>query len=205
MKRAENFVNCKVNHISFHHDALVFEFAKSKSHQKGEKHIGPWHVYANPKKPWCCLILSLACYIFCCTEVLKGDMPLFEGKFQYSQFQKQFSTLVQSLEQELQKFGYTPEDLGLHSCRKGVATFIAAGCTVSLPIIFLCISAGWVMGGMKDNYIFHEKAGDQYVGRCASLLNQLTKEFAVSPPYFDHSNMSDIDRNEKKKEIHMFR
>ena len=41
MKRAENCVNCKVNHISFVDDALVFQFAKSKGHQKGEQHIGP--------------------------------------------------------------------------------------------------------------------------------------------------------------------
>ena len=62
MKRAENCVNCKINHISFQNDCLVFEFAKSKSHQRGKKHIGPWHVYANPHKPWCCPILGSARY-----------------------------------------------------------------------------------------------------------------------------------------------
>ena len=47
MKRAENCVNCKVNHIYFKNDSLVFSFAKSKGHQKGEKHVGPWHVYVS--------------------------------------------------------------------------------------------------------------------------------------------------------------
>ena len=41
MKRVENCVNAKINHIYFEHDALVFRFAKSKGHQRGEKHIGP--------------------------------------------------------------------------------------------------------------------------------------------------------------------
>jgi len=77
MKRAENCVNCKINHITFQNNCLVFEFAKSKSHQRGESHVGPWHVYANPHIPWCCPVLSLAMYLFSYPEVLKGDMPLF--------------------------------------------------------------------------------------------------------------------------------
>ena len=32
MKRAENCVNAKINHIHFHCDCLVFEFAKSKGY-----------------------------------------------------------------------------------------------------------------------------------------------------------------------------
>lgn len=31
MKRAENCVDAKINHIRFENDCLVFEFAKSKS------------------------------------------------------------------------------------------------------------------------------------------------------------------------------
>ena len=56
MKKAENCVSCKVNHINFEDDCLVFRFAKSKGHQDGEEHVGPWHVYANPKSHtffWC--------------------------------------------------------------------------------------------------------------------------------------------------------
>lgn len=45
MKQAENCVDCKITHIRFEDDCLVFEFAKSKGHQDGEEHVGPWHVY----------------------------------------------------------------------------------------------------------------------------------------------------------------
>ena len=48
MKSAENCVNAKINHIHFHGDFLIFEFAKSKGHQKGEKHLFTWNVYENP-------------------------------------------------------------------------------------------------------------------------------------------------------------
>ena len=95
--------------------------------------------------------------------------------------------------------GYEPGDLGIHSNRKGVATMIASGCTVSPPISPLCIRAGWVLGGSKDKYIFRESAGDQYVGRCGSCLDMLSKGFAVSPPYFDLSTLQGIERVEKNQ------
>jgi len=61
------------------------------------------------------------------------------------------------------------------------------------------------MGGMKDKYIFREKAGDQYVGRCASLLDQLSKEFAVPPPYFDFTKcLSELGKIERKKEVNNY-
>ena len=41
------------------------------------------------------------------------------------------------------------------------------------------------MGGVKDKYMKYKSAGDQYVGRYASGLNQLRKMFAVTPAYFD--------------------
>ena len=125
-------------------------------------------------------------------------MSLVDGSSQYSRYHRIFSKLINSLESELFELGYYPGDLGAHSCRKGVATLIASGCTVCPPISSLCIRAGWVMGGMKDKYIFREKAGDQYVGRGASLLDQLSKEFAVSPPYFDFESLSDEEKLEKK-------
>ena len=190
MKRAENCVNCKVNHIYFRHDSLVFSFAKSKGHQKGEKHVGPWHVYSNPFKPWICPVLALARYIFSFPDVLKGDRPLFDGGSQYNRYTKIFDAILNELRDDLYVLGYESGDLGTHSSRKGVATYIASACTVSPPIAPLCIRAGWVLGGMKDKYINTEKAGDQYVGRCASMLDQLSKDFSVSCPYFDFSDKS---------------
>ena len=72
------------------------------------------------------------------------------------------------------------------------------------PIVALYILAGWVLGGVKDKYLFSEKAGDQYAGRCTSCLDQLKKEFAVSPPYFDFTKLFEIeklDRNSKIRQI----
>ena len=65
-------VNAKIKYITFRDDCLVFEFAKSKGNQKGKEHVGPWHVHANPEKPWLCPVVALARYLFCYPEILKG-------------------------------------------------------------------------------------------------------------------------------------
>ena len=50
------------------------------------------------------------------------------------------------------------------------------------------------MGGVKDKYLKRENEGNQYVGRCASCLNHLEKEFYVMPPYFDFAHIkNEID------------
>lgn len=93
-------------------------------------------------------------------------------------------------------------DLGTHSLRKGVATLIAAGCTVSPPITAICIRVGWAMGGVKERYLHYAAAGDQYVGRCAALLNQTDKSFAASPPYFDFTEIEDsVERGKVRQAV----
>ena len=119
MKRAENCVTAKINHISFDEDALVFAFAKTKGNQTGDE-FGPWHVYANPETPWICPVLAMARYLFCFPDALRSDAPLFEGTSQYNRYSSRFARLLDDMEGELN--GYEPCDFGSHSCRKGVAT-----------------------------------------------------------------------------------
>jgi hypothetical protein len=203
MKRAENCVGAKINHISFRDDALVFEFAKTKGNQTGDE-FGPWHVYANPKAPWICPVLAFARYLFCYTDVLRGDAPLFQGSAQYSRYSTRLAKTVGEMEAEDLE-GYEASDFGSHSARKGVATWVAGGCTVSPPIVALCLRAGWSLGGVKDRYLFYENAGDQYVGRCASGLRTDSTEFAISRPYFDYSQLgSEEEMIERKKTIKMW-
>lgn len=189
MKRAEQCVDAKVTHIRFENDCLVFEFSKSKGRQDNEEHFGPWHVYANPLEPEMCPVLTLAKYLFTFPNVLCGRSPLFEGESQYNRYRNLFTRIISDNKNELAILGVKEGDLGTHSLRKGVATMVAAGCTVSPPITSLCIRAGWVLGGVRDKYFKHQNAGDQYVGRCATGLDQTSKTFAVSPPFFDFGKL----------------
>ena len=142
MKRAENCVNSKLNHIHFHSDCLIFGFAKYKGHQKVENHLGSWHVYANPSIMWLCPVLSLSRYSFCYPDVLNGDVPLFEGKSQYTQYATWFMKLAKQLDTQLKILGFESGDLGPHSCCKEVATMLSAGYTLNTHISALCIHRG---------------------------------------------------------------
>ena len=57
------------------------------------------------------------------------------------------------------------------------------------------------MGGVKDKYLKYKAAGNQYVGRCASGLNQLSKEFTVTPAYFNFFGEinDEVERKKLKK------
>ena len=72
------------------------------------------------------------------------------------------------------------------------------------PIVSLCIRAGWSLGGVKDRYLFRENAGDQHVGRCASCLDPETKEFAISPVYFDFSSLDAEEKIKRQRQINDF-
>ena len=152
---------------------MVFKFAKSKGNQRGEEHLDPWHVYSNPEQPHLCLVLALTTHFLCYPDVLKGG-TIFQGKTAktvYSRYSTRFKKIVKELKNELIKLGYAEGDLGSHSVRKGVGTMVASGCTVSPPIVSLCLRVGWTLGGVKDKYLFRENAVDQYVGRCAACLD----------------------------------
>jgi hypothetical protein len=203
MKRAENCVHAKINHISFNDDALVFSFAKTKGNQTGDE-FGPWHVYANPDAPWICPHLAFARYICCYPDVLRADAPLFEGNNQYKRYSERLSNVLEEMELDGDLDGKEASDFGSHSVRKGVATWVAAGCTVSPPIVSLCLRAGWSLGGVKDRYLFYENAGDQYVGRCASGLATDTTDFAISRPYFDFTSLEAGEGLKRKKFIKLW-
>ena len=71
--RAEHFVGDKVEHISFHRDAPMFDFANTKTHQEGIKNIDhPCHIYANPSEPVVFTVISLAWYIIAHPSILTG-------------------------------------------------------------------------------------------------------------------------------------
>ena len=58
---------------------------------------------------------------------------------------------------------------------------------------------GWALGGVLGKYLKHGEAGDQHVGRTASLMNPCEKEFGVSCTYFDFTDIDDVVKKEELK------
>ena len=87
--------------------------------------------------------------------------------------------------EEVLSMGYDSiDEIGLHSVRKGVSTYLAS-MPGGPPAAALCLRAGWSMGQVKDIYFHHMDGGDEFVGRCAAMLNMSNGEFATSPAFFD--------------------
>ena len=55
------------------------------------------------------------------------------------------------------------------------------------------------MVGVKDRYMKHASAGDQYIGCCANFSDHNSAKFSISPPYFDFSSFEMADRIVRKK------
>jgi hypothetical protein len=56
------------------------------------------------------------------------------------------------------------------------------------------------MGPVKERYLFYKKAGDQFLGRAVSGMNMMMTEFAVSPPYFDTTTITNDEREQYQLE-----
>ena len=48
------------------------------------------------------------------------------------------------------------------------------------------------MGGVKESYSKCESAGDEHMGRVTCGLNQLSTDFAISPPHFEFDHITDL-------------
>ena len=109
--------------------------------------------------------------------------PLFHSLDQYARFGELLTKCLREHETELHAFGYQFEDLGTHSIRKGAVSYLAS-LVGGPPAAATCIRAGWTMGKVRDIYMRYVASGDQFVGRCLSLLPIHSVKFGVSPPFF---------------------
>ena len=181
--RSKNTVNIHKSHISWEDDAMTIQFAHSKTDMIGTEESYKRHIYANPENPIICPILALSCYL--ATTPTRGPPgKLFMGTSQYERFRKQLQSLVDDHAEEIRGIGIDPNDIGVHSIRKGAATYVCSGTTSAPSIAAVCNRAGWTMGKVKDTYIRYEAAMDQYVGRMVSGLDINSFRFSISSPHF---------------------
>jgi hypothetical protein len=191
--RAQNTAGIRFHDISWStcFDALSISFAHSKTDQLGEESKYVRHVYANPTEPIVCPVLSLGVYFTSCFNFIQNpDGYLFPGSFQSRRFGKILAGVLANHEAEVNDLGFTLNDIGTHSIRKGAVSYLSS-LPGGPPPAATCIRAGWTMGKIKDVYMRYVTAGDQFVGRCLSLLPILREDFGCSPPYF----IQVIDRN----------
>ena len=149
-----------LQHISWEQDAMVITTPKHKGDQEGNN-CYPKHVYANPVNPTICPILSMALLIFGGGWQRSGAKHmLLRGTATEGRFSKWLKGIMNSNGASMIALGIIAFDIGTHSFRKGVATFVA-GCVAGPSAISIFLRAGWSLGVVTSRYIFTGQGGDQ--------------------------------------------
>ena len=174
-------------------DCLKLYIFVTKNNQDGEKSEHPKHIFANPMIPFICPILSLGIY-FSLVDFRANQTRLFGGSNQSERFRH---FLARSLKQpeirdSLAALGFDEEKLGIHSTRKGAATFCLSGTTAPPSQASIDNRGGWSQGKVKNVYQHFSEPGDSYVGRLVCGLPRNSVNFAILPPRFKPSSNNEF-------------
>jgi hypothetical protein len=176
-------------------DSFAIKFSHSKTDQLGEEAKYARHIFSNPLSPIVCPVLALSLYLTCCfnsPQVSSGQ--LFPGVCQDARFSNILLKILIDNREAVHAMGYSVKDIGTHSIRKGAVSYLAS-LPGGPPAASTCIRAGWTMGKVKDIYMRYVTSGDQFVGRCLSLLSVLRTDFAVSPCHFTVEDLPWIEES----------
>eukprot|EP01032_Pedospumella_encystans_P016315 gene16315-18618_t len=156
------------NHMCWDGDAMVIVFPSHKGDKEGNVSL-PKHVFANPLDPELCPILWLAVYVFTTGFRRTEAKPLVFGAADgtESRFSKWLKSICGVHAAALLAMGLLILEIGTHSFRKGVATFLSSMCGGPGPIS-IYLRAGWSLGPVQSRYILDGGGGDQLCGRAAT-------------------------------------
>jgi len=140
MCRSRNTVYVRLEHMGWENDAMTIQFAHTKTDQEGKDDGYKRHLYANPDVPEICPISSIARYRMAFPSIESGY--LFPGSSQYDRFRKLLGRIINQHSDEIRRMGIDPINIGVHSIRKGAATYCCNGTTagVSELCCSLCTS-----------------------------------------------------------------
>ena len=132
--RSKNTTTIHLHHLEWSDDCLHIYFAHMKNDQTGQRKRDPRHIYANPIDPLVCPILSLSIYFSTFSITGTKDTALFPGKNQYKRFAKYFEFILKKYSNEIKdNFDMDVKDIGVHSSRKGAASYVSSGSTCAPP------------------------------------------------------------------------
>lgn len=190
MCRGVNTCIC-LKHLLWRADAFGISFSHVKNDPAGSRNWHPRHIYTNPDNYHVCCVTAVTEYLLCFPQLFQdGNGRLFPGPKQEERFGIILQRVLAKKSEELCGLGYGPNDIGIHSIRKGAGTFASSGTTAVPSSVSVNNRGGWTLGGVRDIYMLYERAGDQYVGRILSGMNVLSPRFGASAPdFYYHGNV----------------
>ena len=184
MCRGVNTCVC-LKHLMWRADAFGISFSHVKNDPAGSRNWHPRHIYTNPDNYHVCCVTAVTEYLLCFPQLFQdGNGMLFPGPKQEERFGAILLRVLEKHKDELLELGYEPNDIGVHSIRKGAGTYASSGTTAAPSSVSVNNRGGWTLGGVRDVYMLYERAGDQYVGRILSGMNVLSAKFGASAPDF---------------------
>ena len=134
--------------------------------------------------PEICPFVAIGMHLLTTTfRTNESSQLLFEGCNAAGTFSKWLKKSLHDDTLDKSLLGALVEDLGTHSIRKGVVTYV-----LSFPggpsSVAAYLRANWSLGPVQMRYIFEGEGTDQMVGRTASGLPLTGLEFATLPPHF---------------------
>ena len=207
--RGDSTSQIRLKHLLWKADSATISFSHSKEEQEGDdkRKRKPRHCYSNPFD-WKSDYQSAVFDYLCCFPAVVSSQysQLFPGT-QDAAGKRFYYTMHMILKKhriELEmKYGYDISDIGLHSWRKGAHTYMNSGSTAGPSAAATCIRGGHTMGSVRDIYVLHERAGDNYCGRILAGLPINDAKFAASHPDFVPvvDGMSEAELEERQVEV----
>jgi hypothetical protein len=191
MSRSISVATLKYTNISWSGDALVIELPRHKGDQEGAS-VYPKHVFANALDPLICPILHLGIKLCCSNKLDLNKNCVFEGSKVENKFSKWLMSLLNNLsESEFMVLGFSPNELGTHSFRKGASTY-ASSKNGGPSMVAIYHRAGWCIGNVQKRYIFPTVGQDQMVGRVLCGLPWQDERYCILPPHFKDVSKIDV-------------
>lgn len=189
--RSHNTAELQFSHMSWtKFDCMQINFRHTKTDVEGKDKRKQRNLYSNVMEYYIDFPFLLGLYLSCCftsTSSQGGGYQLFPGshKATTKRIRDTLQKVLRIHEHEVISMGYSNvNDIGLHSIRKGAASYLASMPGGPSPVA-ICHRAGWSTGKVLDIYFQQLQSGDEFVGRCLSMLNFMSSDFAKSPAYFD--------------------
>lgn len=168
---------------------MQINFKHTKTDVAGLQKRAKRNLYPNVIEPEIDFTFLLGLYLACgftTSSRQEAGFRLFPGSSEGTakRVSRILKEVLESHKEDVLSMGYTSiSDIGLHSLRKGAATYLGSLPGGPSPVA-ICHRCGWSTGKVLDIYFQQLQRGDEFVGRCLSLLNLMSSDFALSPAYF---------------------
>ena len=189
--RGNNTAKLKLSHMSWtKFDCMQINFKHTKTDISGAQKRVKRNLYANVIEPTIDFTFLLGLYLASCftaSSQQEAGFRLFPGSSASTtkRVSRKLKEVLELHKDEVLGMGYSCiSDIGIHSLRKGAATYLGSLPGGPSPVA-ICHRCGWSTGKVLDIYFQQLQRGDEFVGRCLSLLNLMSSDFALSPAYFD--------------------